>query len=161
MSHCCTNEGGPPRRLTLIHVSGAEQQLPPGLEPLGPGEIALSRTNVRELATELGGTLAADNGPPLRVTQVFDDVTTTPVPEYWCGWDEFFLPDRRRRPSAAVGDRRARRPSRATAGSTIDEYRVEREPLTLTEARETEAAFAAANDAWADRYSNVRQPTAE
>ena len=117
------NEGGPQRRLTLLHVTEAEHQVSPALDPLGPGEVALSRTNVTQLATELGGTLAVDNGPTLRVTQVFDDVITTPVPDYWCGWEDFFLPtvDGDPPPPSAIASPET---IAAYGGTATDEYRV-------------------------------------
>ena len=145
---------GSPRRLTIFHVAGGEQQLPPGVAPLALGEIALSRTNLSELATEVGATIATENGGRLRVAQVFDDVPVSPIPDFWCGWADLFLP-------TAGGDPPP--PSAFASPETItrfggvayDEYRMTDEPLTIAEARDAEAAFETARATWDGRFART------
>jgi hypothetical protein len=141
---------GPDRRVTLIHLDDVESDLT--LRPLGRNEIALSRTNLSELALAVGDTLPTTSGAPLTVTQSFDDVPNAPVPDFWCGWPELFE-------LTAGGDPPP--PSAIASPDTIsafgaftfDEYRVTHEPLTIAEARDTVASFDAAEDAWNARFA--------
>lgn len=153
-----TSALGPARRLTLVDVAGVSSSVTPELPTLGPGEIAVSRTNLSELATTVGSRLPTESGKQLTVVAVFDDLTLDPIPEFWCGFRPLFVP-------TAGGDPpppSAIASAETIAGfgaTTLVEYRVTTDPLTLTDADRVQRGFAEAHTAWAERFPSQRDPT--
>lgn len=141
-----------PRRLNMVWLDGVETNVTPNLKPLGPGEIALSETNMFQMQVEIGSVLFV-SGQRLTVTQQFDDVPFAPVPEFWCGYPELLTP-------TAGGDPPP--PSGIVSPETIalfggaliyDEYRITREPITQTEADQLEQGYQTATAAWNDMFA--------
>lgn len=143
-----------PRRLRLIWLEGADVNVNPHLVPLGPGEIALSTSNLSELQVDIGSELILDGGVRLTVTQSFDDIPFAPTPEFWCGYDEYFMP-------TAGGDLPP--PFAIASLDTIagfggqsvefDEYQITHDPITLTDAGALERSFRTAETAWTRTFT--------
>jgi hypothetical protein len=154
-------------QLTVLHTTGAEEAL--ALAPLGPGEIALSDTNMRVMDVAIGDRITIRGRYDLTVAQRFDDVPPDDVPDFWCGWTFLFelntggeVPP----PSAIATPDTVAAVARAAmeadleefgeAGSMQsaselwigDEYRLTTDPLTLAEGRAALASFQAVPDAF-------------
>lgn len=146
-----TSGNSRPRKISLIWLEGAETNVTPNLTPLGPGEIALSRTNMFQMQVEIGSKIYA-GGRPLTVAQVFDDVPFTPVPEFWCGYRDLFAP-------TPIGD--APPPSAIASEETIasiggqvfDEYRITLDPITQTQADQLQRSFTTVTQKWNGRFA--------
>ena len=147
-----------PRRMNLLWLEGIENQVTPHLTPLAKGEIALSETNMFQLKVKIGSKINVGD-QRLTVTQQFDDVPFTPLPEFWCGYPQLFTP-------TAGGDPPP--PSAIASQDTIasmgdiafvyDEYQITHDPITMTNADEMQRSYEAATEEWNDRYSNQFHP---
>jgi hypothetical protein len=158
-------------QLTVLHTTGAEDAL--GLDPLGPGEVALSATNMQVMGVAVGDRITIRDRYDLTVAQRFEDVPPDDIPDFWCGWAWLFeltsggeVPP----PSAIAAGDTVGAVARAAmeadleefgeAGSMLgtselyvgDEYRLQAEPLTLAEGRAALASFRAVPDAFHDAF---------
>ncbi len=126
-----------PRRMNLLWLEGIESQVTPNLKPLAYGEMAFSATQMFQLQLHIGQTFTV-GGLRMTVTQQFDDVPFDPLPEFWCGYPQLFMP-------TAAGD--APPPSAIVSQETIaamgagvafvyDEYQITHDPITMTDANE-------------------------
>jgi hypothetical protein len=154
-------------QLTVLHTTGVEDAL--GLDPLGPGEVALSDTNMQVMNVTIGDRIRIRDRYDLTVAQRFDDVPPDDIPDFWCGWASLFeltsggeVPP----PSAiaavdtvaavALAAMEADLEEFGEAGSMFgtsellvgDEYRLRSDPLTLTEGRAALASFQEVPDAF-------------
>ena len=130
-------DSGLPRRITLVDVDDAGLHVAPPLAPLGPDEVAVSTSNLSELALRVGDTIAFKSGRTVTITQTFDDVPFAPIPDFWCGFPDLFEPTN-------SGDLPP--PFAIASFDTVvghndrlfvfDRYRVTPEAITLTEARQ-------------------------
>jgi hypothetical protein len=141
------DESPVPRRLRLLWLDGAGENVMPPLRPLAPGEIAVSDNNLVQLRTAVGEQVEVE-GARLTVAQSFDNVPFAPLPSFWCGFPELFEP-------TAGGDLPP--PFAIASPETIESiggashfhiHPVRVAPLTLTDASEIEDAYAAAIEAW-------------
>ncbi|MBI4935498.1 MAG: hypothetical protein HY828_16580 [Actinobacteria bacterium] len=133
---------GLPRRLTLVNLDDADQHVTPPLAPLGPNEVAVSASNLSELALQVGDTIEFKHGSAVTITQTFDDVPFAPIPDYWCGFPELFEPTN----SGDLPPPFAIASFDTVVGhnerlSVFDRYRVIPEEITLTEAHQVERGF--------------------
>ncbi|MGD9998709.1 MAG: FtsX-like permease family protein [Ilumatobacteraceae bacterium] len=146
-----------PKSISLVTRTGDLGQVHPALQPLGPDEVALSRTVLRQLGVRVGDRLPVETGDggvvELAITQAFDDLPFRPEPPYWCGFSLYLRPNRQ-------GD--AGPPWGIVASSTHEqfgdltdrglEYRPTSATLTMPEARGMEDDFAAVQAAHAAAY---------
>jgi hypothetical protein len=133
---------GLPRRLTLVDVADVHQHVDPPLQPLGPDEVAVSMSNLSELALHVGDTIEFKHGRPVTITQTFDDVPFAPIPDFWCGFPELFEPTN----SGDLPPPFVIASFDTVVGhnerlSVVDRYRVTPDALTLTQAHEVERGY--------------------
>ncbi len=149
-----------PVRLTLVYRDGIEQQVSPALQPLGKNEIAVSRSNLIQLQAEVGDTVRLSGGPPLTITQVFDDVPYQPLPEFWCGYPELLEPTSGGDlppPSAIASFETVSSFGVEARAVVFDEHQISREPLTLSEAGEMERSVQQAAREWNHSFPEQRE----
>ncbi|MEQ1874662.1 MAG: FtsX-like permease family protein [Ilumatobacteraceae bacterium] len=145
--------GSPPRRISLLWLEGIETQVTPNLKPLATGEIAVSETQLFQLQLEIGEVFTI-GGQRVTVAQVFDDVAIDPLPEFFCGYSQLFMPTPGGDPPPPNAI--ASLETIAAVGALVfDEYQITSDPLTMTQADQLQDGYAKVTEAWNDRYSQL------
>jgi hypothetical protein len=144
-----TTADGATRAVILVYQENLNQFVVPAMEPLAPGELALSRLNATQMGVAVGDELRTDDGRLLTIAHIFDDVPIAPVPDAWCGLSSIVQP-------TPAGD--APPLSALAAAETVEqfndrtfsfvEYRITTEPVTLTDIAAALRGYAAADAAW-------------
>ncbi len=144
-----TTSDGVARRVVLVYLERLNEHVVPVMEPLAPGELALSRTNAGQLGVDVADELLTEDHRTLTVAHVFDDIPIAPVPDAWCGFRGLVEP-------SPLGDLPplSALVSEATVAQfnnrnvSYIEYRITTDPVTLTDISASLAAYQAANEAW-------------
>lgn len=146
-----TTPDGATRRVNLLYLDGLHQQVTPAMPPLAPGELAFSRLNATQMGVAVGDPVLTADGRTFTVAHVFDDIAIAPVPDAWCSLAVFVQPTPAGDPpplsALASADTVAQ-----FNGSSYIEFRISREPVTLTDIDAALDAYRAADAAWLDAF---------
>ncbi len=153
-----TTSGGVERGVILEYLEGLTDHVTPAMEPLAPGELALSRTNAGQLGVAVGDHLLSDDNRVLTVAHIFDDIPLSPVPDAWCGLRALVEPT----PtgdlppvSALVAEATVAQFSKNNRNYRYIEYRITVDPVTLTDISASIAAYQTADDDWRAAFSGA------
>lgn len=143
------------RPVFVVYTDKLHEHVTPAMEPLGQGELALSRSNAEQMGVAIGDDILTPDLQPLTVVHIFDDIAIAPVPDAWCGLADLVQP-------TPAGDPPPLSVLAASdtvielGGTTASylEYRITRDPVTLTDLEDTLTAYATADDAWESTFPN-------
>ena len=83
------------------------------------------------------------------------DISTSPIPDFWCGWTMLLEPDLVTADPPPPWGFAARQTIEQLGGVLIEQRRVSLEPLTISEATTVGRSMEAAHRAWMALYSDV------